>query len=73
MNTKNSKTSYPHELLHKLTDKINLRKGWKCVASTWNDEFDLPNRSYFVIRCWRLLWVYYYDIIIILLYIYLDR
>ena len=27
MNTKNSKTSYRQELLHKLTDKINLRKG----------------------------------------------
>ena len=31
MNTKNSKTSYLHELLHKLTNKVNLKKGWKCV------------------------------------------
>ena len=32
MNIRNSKTSYPHELLHNLTDKIHLIKGRKSVA-----------------------------------------
>ena len=31
MNTKNSKTSYPHDLLYNFTDKVNSRRGGKSV------------------------------------------
>ena len=44
MNSKNSKTSDPHRLLLKLTDKINLKRSDKYVAlsslsmySTWKN------------------------------------
>ena len=32
MNSENSKTSKPHVLILKLTDKINLRRGEKSIA-----------------------------------------
>ena len=32
MNSKNSKTSQPHVLLLKLTDKLDLRRGEKSIA-----------------------------------------
>ena len=32
MNSENSKTSHPHRLLLKLTDKIDLRRGEKTVT-----------------------------------------
>ena len=74
MNSENSKTSEPHVLILKLTDKLDLRRGEKSVAlsnlsiyytwknmkssynnnrfkisaPTWNDEFELPDRSYLV-------------------------
>ena len=72
MNSENSKTSDYHVLVHKLTDKLDLRRGQKSVAlsnlsiyytwknikspynnskfkissPTWNDEFELPGRSF---------------------------
>ena len=72
MNSENSKTSEPHVLILKLTDKLDLRRGktiialsnlsiyhtWKNITSsynnnkfkistpTWNDKFELPDRSY---------------------------
>ena len=72
MNSENSKTSKPHVLILKLTDKLDRRKDkksialsnfsiyytWKNInspynnnkfersASTWNDEFELPDGSY---------------------------
>ena len=74
MNTENSKTSKPHVLALKLTNKLDLRFGekvialsnlsiyytWKNIkssynnnkfkisASTWNEEFKLPDGSYSV-------------------------
>ena len=74
MNSENSKTSAPHVLLLKLTNKLDLGIGekiialsnlsiyytWKNIKSshnnnkfkisalTWNDEFELPDGSYFV-------------------------
>ena len=74
MNSENSKTSEPHILKLKLTDKLDLRIGekvialsnlsiyytWKNIkssynnnkfkisASTWNEEFKLPDGSYSV-------------------------
>ena len=71
MNSENSKTSKPHVLTLKLTNKLDLRLGgkiialsnlsiyytWKSIKSscnnnkfkisapTWNDEFELPDRS----------------------------
>ena len=74
MNSKNSKTSNPHVLILKLTNKLDLRIGGKVIAlsnrsiyytwenikssynnnkfkisgTTWNDEFKLPDGSYFV-------------------------
>ena len=52
MNSKNSKTSKPHVLILKLTDKLDLRKGekitslsnlsiyytWKSVKNSYNDN-----------------------------------
>ena len=32
MNSKNSKISEPHVLIHKLTDKLDLRRGEKIIA-----------------------------------------
>ena len=32
MNSKNSKTSKPHVLIHKLGDKLDLRRGEKIIA-----------------------------------------
>ena len=32
MNSENNKTSHPHSLLLKLTDKIDLRRGEKSIA-----------------------------------------
>ena len=75
MNSKNSKTSKPHVLTLKLTNKLDLRLvekvialsnlsiyyTWKNVKSsynnnqfkisapTWNDEFELPDGSYYVL------------------------
>ena len=72
MNTENSKTSKPHVLTLKLTNKLDLRFGekvialsnlsiyytWKNIkstynnnkfkvsASTWNDEFEIPDGCY---------------------------
>ena len=72
MNSENSRTSEPHVLILKLTDKLDLRRRqrsialsnlsiyctWKKVkssynyskfkisAATWNDKFELPDRSY---------------------------
>ena len=42
MNSKNSKTSEPHVLIRKLTDKLDLRKGEKTLSSlstyyTWKN------------------------------------
>ena len=74
MNSENSKTSKPHVLILKLTNKLDLRIGEKIIAlsnlsiyytwknmkssynnnrfkisaPTWNDEFELPDRSYLV-------------------------
>ena len=74
MNSKNSKTSKPHALILKFTDKLNFRRDenrialsnlsiyytWKNIkrsynnnkfkisATTWNDKFELPDRSYSV-------------------------
>ena len=71
-NSENSKTSKPHVLILKLTDKLDLRRGEKSVAlsnlsiyyswknlkssykydkfkisaSTWNNEFELPDGPY---------------------------
>ena len=71
MNSENSKTSEPHVLVLKLTNKLDLRIGekiialsnlsiyytWKNIKSsynnnkfkisapTWNDEFELLDRS----------------------------
>ena len=75
MNSENSKTSKPHVLTLKLTNKLDLRLvekvialsnlsiyyTWKNVKSsynnnqfkisapTWNDEFELPDGSYYVL------------------------
>ena len=71
INSENSKTSEPHLLILKLTDKLDLRIGekkialsnlsiyfsWKNIKSsynnkfrisapTWNDKFELSDRSY---------------------------
>ena len=72
MNSENSKTSDPHRLLFKLSEKINLKRSdkyvalsnltawytwkdmkksyknnkFKIAAPTWNEEFELPDRSY---------------------------
>ena len=74
INSENSKTSEPHVLVLKLTNKLDLRIGEKIIAlsnlsiyytwrnikssynnnkfkisaPTWNDEFELPDGSYFV-------------------------
>ena len=73
MNSKNSATSDPHQLLLNLTDKIDLRKNiyialsnlrmyytWKNIKKsyknnkfklsvpTWNEEFKLPDGSYYI-------------------------
>ena len=74
MNSENSKTSEPRVLILMLTDKLDLRRGKKIIASsnlniyytwknikssynnnkfnistpTWNDKFELPDRSYAV-------------------------
>ena len=74
MNSENSKTSKPHALILKLTNKLDLRVGekvlalsniniyytwnnvkssynnnkFKISAPTWNDKFELPDRSYSV-------------------------
>ena len=74
MNSENSKTSKPHVLILKLTNKLDLRMGekvialsnlsiyytWKNIKSsynnnkfeisapTWNDEFEVPDGSYFI-------------------------
>ena len=73
MNSENSKTSEPHILKLKLTDKLDLRvdkkvalsnlsiyytwnniksscnnNKFKISATTWNEEFTLPGRSYSV-------------------------
>ena len=74
INSENSRTSKPHILILKLTNKLDLRIGkkvialsnlsiyytWKNIksshnnnkfkisASTWNDEFELPDGSYSV-------------------------
>ena len=74
MNSENSKTSEPHVLILKLTNKLNLRidekiialsnliiyytwkniknsynnNKFKIAAPTWNDKFELPDRSYSV-------------------------
>ena len=59
MNSENSKTSKPHILKLGLTDKIDLRldkkllssynnNKFKISASTWNEEFELPDGSYSV-------------------------
>ena len=68
-NSKNSKTFEPNRLLLNLSDKINLKRSNKHVASsnlilcytwgnscktnkskistsTWNNKFELPDRSY---------------------------
>ena len=34
MNSENSKTSEPHVLILKLTDKLDLRRGEKIIASS---------------------------------------
>ena len=73
MNSKNSRTSKPHVLILKFTDKLDLRRGenrialsnlsicytcknikknshnnntFKISGPTWNDKFELPDRSY---------------------------
>ena len=60
MNTENNKTNEPHRFKLTLADKINLKDPNKNTtlaacnnnkfkfASTWNDKFDLPDRSYYV-------------------------
>ena len=74
MNSENHKTSEPHALILKLTDKLDLRRcekiialsnlsiyyTWKNIKSsynnnklkisapTWNDNFELSDRSYSV-------------------------
>ena len=58
MNSKNSETSNPHRLLIKLKYKINLKRSDKYVAlsnlkfkisaPTQNEEFELPDGSYFM-------------------------
>ena len=74
MNSENSKTLKPHDLILKLTNKLYLRIGkrvialsnlsiyytqknikssynknkFKISAPIWNDEFELPDRSYSV-------------------------
>ena len=74
MNLENSKTSNPHVLILKFTNKLDLRIGEKAIAlsnlsiyytwknikslynnnkfkisaSTWNDKFESPDRSYSV-------------------------
>ena len=68
MNSENSKTSETYRPIFNLSDKVNLKKSDKYVASTihgqilkgyannkfkisapsWNEIFELPNRSYFV-------------------------
>ena len=74
MNSENSKTSEPHVLLLKFTNKLGWRIGEKVIAlsnlsiyytwrnikssynnnmfqisaPTWNDKFELPDRSYSV-------------------------
>ena len=74
MNSENSKTSEPHVLVLKITNKLDLRIGekiialsnfsiyytWKNIkssynnnkfkisAQTWNDKFELPDKSYSV-------------------------
>ena len=74
MNSENSKTSEPHVLVLKITNKLDLRIGekiialsnfsiyytWKNIkssynnnkfkisAQTWNDKFELPEKSYSV-------------------------
>ena len=58
MNSKNSKTSIPHDFILKFTDKLDLRRGknrialsynnnkFKISAPTWNDKFELLDGSY---------------------------
>ena len=74
MNSENSKTSKPHVLILKFTNKLDLRMSEKVIAlsnlciyytwknikrsynnnkfnistPTWNDKFELPDRSYSV-------------------------
>ena len=61
MNSGNIKASDPYRLLLNLSDKIkstnytkeNIKKSYKnhkfeISASTWNDEFELPDGSYSV-------------------------
>ena len=74
MNTENGKSSEPHALIRKLTDKLDPRGGQKNIvlsnlsiyyaqkitkslynnnkfkisAPTWNDKFELPDRTYSV-------------------------
>ena len=49
MNSENSKTCKPHILKLKLTSKLEISKyKFKISAPTWNDEFELPDRSYLV-------------------------
>ena len=71
MNSENSKTSKPHVLILKRTNKLDIRIGEKVIAlsnlsiyytwkninltinlkylhQTWNDKFELPDRSYSV-------------------------
>ena len=59
INSKNSKRSDSHRLLLNLTDKINLKRSDKYIkhlpchkfknsAARWNEEFGLPDGTYFV-------------------------
>ena len=60
MNFKSSKTSDPHRLLLKTSDKyvalsnLSIYYTWKYIkkseisAPAWNEKFELPDGSYFV-------------------------
>ena len=56
MNSENSKTSEPHVLILKLTDKLDLRRGEKSIALsslsiyyTWENIKSLHNNNKFKI------------------------
>ena len=71
MNSKNSKTSIPHDFILKFTDKLDLRRGkntialsynnnkFKISAPTWNDKFELPDGLYSVSDIQDYFWVYF--------------
>ena len=47
INCEHNKTSKSHVLILKLTNKLKLRRGEiKISAPTWNDKFELSDRSY---------------------------